>query len=125
MKVLSLLLLLLPAIAVGGEPECLASIMYSEASGESISGIIAVAQSSINRSKITKRSICTIHGVTRRPPPTTIAKHYVSLAQSILDGGVSIVGKADSWDRSLKPRYAGKIVRHIGRHTFYVSKRLG
>jgi len=84
-----------------------------------------VAQASINRSKATKRSICLIRGVTRKKPPSNIARHYVALAQSILDGGVSIVGKADSWERALKPRYAGKIVRHIGRHTFYVSKRLG
>ena len=124
MKVLSLLLWILPAIATGGELECLASIMHSEANGESLLGIIAVAQSSINRSKITKRSICTIRGVTRRSPPDNVAKHYVSLARSILAGGISIVGTADSWDRALKPKYAGRINRRIGRHTFYTSKRL-
>jgi hypothetical protein len=125
MKILGLVLILFPVLALSSEAECLASIMRSEASGESLEGVIAVAQASINRSRATKRSICSIRGVTRKNPPANIAKHYVSLAQSILDGGKSIVGKADSWERALKPRYAGKIVRHIGRHTFYVSKRLG
>jgi len=53
-----------------------------------------------------------------------MVKYYLNLAASILDGGVSIVGTADSWDRALKPRYAGRINRRIGRHTFYTSKRL-
>ena len=125
MKILGLVLILFPVLALSNEAECLASIMHSEASGESLEGLIAVAQASINRSKATNTTVCHIKGVTRKKPPSSIAQHYTSLAQSILNGGKSIVGKADSWERALKPRYAGKIVRHIGRHTFYVSKRLG
>jgi hypothetical protein len=124
MKILGLMLILFPVLALSSESECLASIMHSEASGESLTGLIAVAQASINRSKVTKRPICHIHGVTRKTPPANIAKHYVALAASILEGGSSIIGKSDSWERSKHPRYAGTIVRHIGRHTFYVSKRL-
>jgi hypothetical protein len=124
MKVLGLMLILFPALALSSESECLASIMHSEASGESLEGLIAVAQASINRSKATNRSICLIRGVTRKKPPQNIAKHYVSLAQSILDGGASIVGRADSWERSLRPRYAGQITRRISRHTFYFMKGL-
>ena len=125
MKILGLVLMLFPVLALSSEAECLASIMHSEASGESIEGLIAVAQASINRSKATRRSICKIRGVTRRKPPFNIEKHYVGLAQSALNGGESIVGNADSWGRSRIPRYAGRINRRIGHHTFYTSKRLG
>jgi hypothetical protein len=124
MKILGLVLILFPVLALSSEAECLASIMRSEASGESLEGVIAVAQASINRSKTTKRLICSICGVTHKKPPSNIAQHYVALAQSILDGGKSIVGRADSWERALRPRYAGKITRRIGEHTFYTMKGL-
>ena len=124
MKILGLVLILFPVLALSSESECLAAIMHSEANGESLEGLIAVAQASINRSKATNRSICLIRGVTRKKPPQNIAKHYIALAQSILDGGVFIVGKADSWERSRRPKYAGKITRFIGHHTFYVMKGL-
>ena len=124
MKILGLVLMLFPVLALSSEAECLASIMHSEASGESIEGLIAVAQASINRSKATRRSICKIRGVTRRKPPFNIEKHYVGLAYSVLSGGVSLVGAADSWDRDKTPRYAGKITRRIQHHTFYISKGL-
>lgn len=124
MKVLGLVLILFPVLALSSEAECLADIMHSEASGESLEGLIAVAQASINRSRATKRSICSIRGVTRKKPPRNIAQHYTALAQSILDGGASIVGRADSWERSRQPKYAGKISRFIGKHTFYVMKGL-
>ncbi len=119
-----LVMALIPAVSNSSEAQCLADIMHSESSGESIEGLIAVAQASINRSIATKRPICLIRGVTRKKPPQNIAKHYVALAQSILDGGVSIVGKADSWERSRRPKYACKITRRIEHHTFYVMKGL-
>ena len=125
MKIITLMLILLPVLALGSEKECMAAIMHSEASGESLPGIIAVGQASLNRSKVTKRSVCTIKGVTRRSPPPIMAKYYLNLAAAILDGGESVVGSADSWERAKKPRYAGRINRRIGHHTFYTSKRLG
>jgi len=124
MKILGLVLILFPALALSSESECLAAIMHSEASGESLEGLIAVAQASINRSRATKRPICLIRGVTRKKPPSNIAQHYAALAQSILDGGVPIVGRSDSWERALRPRYAGKITMRIGKHTFYTMKGL-
>ena len=124
MKILVLVLILFPVLALSSESECLAAIMHSEASGESLEGLIAVAQASINRSKATNRSLCSIRGVTRKKPPQNIAQHYNALAQSILNGGASIVGRADSWERSRRPKYAGKITRFIGKHTFYVMKGL-
>ena len=124
MKILGLVLILFPVLALSSESECLAAIMHSEASGESLEGLIAVAQASINRSSATKRPICSIRGVTRKKPPSNTSQHYTALAQSILDGGASIVGRADSWERSKQPKYAGKITRFIGKHTFYVMKGL-
>lgn len=125
MKVLALLMVLMPTISLGSESECLARIMHSEASGEALEGLIAVGQASINRSKATKKSVCNIRGVTRKNPPTIIAKYYLSLAEAILDGGASIVGAADSWERRIVPRYRGsRITRRIGHHTFYIMKGL-
>jgi len=124
MKVLALLLVLLPTLSSAGEKECLAAIMVSEASGESLEGLVAVAQASINRAKATRRAVCNIKGVTRKSPPADLAEYYRALAESILKGGKSIVGAADSWERSRIPKYAGKITRRIEHHTFYVSKRL-
>ena len=124
MKILGLVLILFPVLALSSESECLAAIMHSEASGESLEGLIAVAQASINRSKATRRSVCNIKGVTRKKLPPKIALHYTALAQSALNGGESIVGSADSWERSKQPKYAGKITRYIGKHTFYVMKGL-
>jgi len=124
MKVLALLLVLLPTLSQAGEKECLASIMASEASGESLEGLVAIAQASINRAKITKRTVCSIKGVTRKSPPADLAVYYYDIAAVALAGGKSIVGAADSWERSKVPKYAGKITRRIQNHTFYVSKRL-
>ena len=124
MRTLGLVLILFPVLALSSESGCLAAIMHSEASGESLEGLIAVAQASINRSIATNRPICLIRGVTRKKPPQNIAKHYVALAQSILDGGESIVGRADSWERALKPKYASRITRRIQHHTFYIMKGL-
>ena len=124
MKILGLVLILFPVLALSSESECLAAIMHSEASGESLEGLAAVAQASINRSKATRRSVCNIKGVTRKKLPFNLAPHYMALAQTIINSKISIIGMADSWERSKQPKYAGKITRVIGKHTFYVMKGL-
>lgn len=118
------LVLLASQGATAGSVECLAAIIHSESSGEPLEGLIAVAQASINRAKATHREICSIRGVTRKTPPQKIARYYLAIAKSALDGGESIVGRADSWERALRPRYAGLITRRIGKHTFYTMKGL-
>ena len=123
MKALTLLLVLLPTLGYAGEVECLSHIIYSEAQGEPLTGQIAVGNASINRAKDTNTPICKIKGVTRKKPPLKVHAHYLAVARSAMDNP-SIVSKADSWDRSKKPKYAGKIVARIGQHTFYVMKGL-
>ena len=124
MKIITLMFILFPVLALGSESECLAAIMHSEASGESLEGLIAVAQASINRSKATRRSVCNIKGVTRKKLPFNLAPHYMALTQSIINSKISIIGMADSWVRSKRPRLAGHITRRIGKHTFYKMKGL-
>ena len=124
MKVIALMLILLPVLASGNPSICIAEIMHSEAGGESLEGLIAVAQASLNRSKVTNTPVCHVKGATRKKLPFNLAPHYMALAQSIINSKISIIGKADSWERSKHPRLAGHITRRIGKHTFYIMKGL-
>lgn len=118
MKAAIMLLLLMPAISPASEAECLAAIMFSEASGESVEGVIAVGHASINRSKVSKQTICNLKGVTKRQAPKEVKRSYIALAKSALSTK-SVVGKADSWERGVIPHRAGSITRRIGKHVFY------
>lgn len=118
MKALIMMLLLMPAITKASEIECLANIMFSEARGESVEGVIAVGHASINRSKVSKHTICNLKGVTKRQVPKEVKGSYVALAKSALSTK-SVVGKADSWERGVIPHRAGSITRRIGKHVFY------
>ena len=123
MKALIMMLLLMPAITQASEIECLANIMFSEARGESVEGVIAVGHASINRSKVSKHTICNLQGVTKRQVPKEVKGSYVALAKSALSTK-SVVGKADSWERGVIPHRAGSITRRIGKHVFYVMAGL-
>ena len=123
MKAALLALLLLPSVSIGAESDCLASIMYAEAQGESVEGVVAVGQSAINRSKITHHSLCRLPGVSTQLIPERLKSGYTALAKSAL-ASKSVVGKADSWERALIPHRAGAITRRIGKHTFYVMAGL-
>jgi len=118
MKAVIMMLLLMPAITQASEAECLARIMWSEAQGESVEGVIAVGHASINRSKVSKHTICNLQGVTKRQVPKEVKGSYVALAKSALSTK-SVVGKADSWERGVIPHRAGSITRRIGKHVFY------
>ena len=116
MKAVIMMLLLMPAITQASEAECLARIMWSEAQGESISGVASIGSSAINRSKRFKQKICRLSGVTYKRVPNAIRPHFEAIARSSIMNK-SIVGNADSWERSKRPN--GKITARIGRHTFY------
>lgn len=115
-KSLLVLLLLMPDLAKASEVSCLAQIMWSEAQGESLRGVASVGSAAINRSKRSKKSLCKLSGVTYKHIPTVIRPHFEAMAKSSI-ANKSIVGDADSWERSKRPN--GKITARIGRHTFY------
>jgi len=123
MKAALLALLLLPSVSAGAEADCLASIMYAEAQGESVEGVIAVGQSALHRSQITHHAICGLTGVSTQVIPMLLKSGYTALAKSAL-ASQSVVGKANSWERALIPHRAGAITRRIGKHTFYVMAGL-
>ena len=50
------------------ELDCLTQILHSEAQGEPLTGIIAVAEASKNRGK----NWCDMRGVSRKPVPDTV-----------------------------------------------------
>lgn len=112
-------LMLLSSSVMASEQSCMTEIMYSEAQGEPITGLIAVGEASVNRALNQKKSICKISGVTRKSVPSKLKSHYHALANEILTTKDKTVKDADSWDRARKPRYKGRIVARIGKHTFY------
>ena len=115
-KSLLVLLLLMPPLANASETSCLAQIMWSEAQGESLRGVASVGSAAINRSKRSKKNLCNLAGVTYKRIPSAIRPHFEAMARSSI-ANKSIVGDADSWERSKRPN--GKITARIGRHTFY------
>lgn len=93
--------------------------MYSEAQGEPITGLIAVAEASMNRSKTQKRNVCAITGVTRKSVTNPLQAHYKSIAENVLKHKSNDHAKgADSWEKG-RPSYKGRITAKIGRHVFY------
>jgi hypothetical protein len=115
---------LIPISAQADEEGCLAKIIFAESRGESIEGAIAVGQATVNRSKRTGKAICKLSGVTRLTPPHNLMAHYTALAKSVMRDKDSIVQNSDSWNTGTKPSQAGRIVRQIGGHVFYVMSKL-
>lgn len=118
-KIVVTLTLLLSSSVMASEQSCMIEIMHSEAQGEPLTGIIAVGEASLNRSKNQNKSICKISGVTRKQVPSKLKGHYIALANEVMVTKDKTIKDADSWDRAKKPRYKGKIVARIGKHTFY------
>lgn len=117
------MLLLIPAIVQGGEKECLSSILYAEARGEPLEGIVAVGQTAISKANREHTTVCGLKGVQRLTPNKNMIDYYVSLAhQLIIKPSTSISRGADHWDVG-RPHMPGYITRHIGHHTFYILKR--
>lgn len=114
-----LIMALLSSNVQANEIKCLSEIMYSEAQGEPVTGLIAVAEASVNRSKNQKRKVCAITGVTRKQVPKALQSHYQSIAGNVVKLQTNDQAKnADSWEARL-PRNKGKITAKIGRHYFY------
>lgn len=117
-----LIMALLSSNVQSNEIKCLSEIMYSEAQGEPVTGLIAVAEASVNRSKAQKRKVCAITGVTRKTVPKSLQSHYQSIAGNVVRLQTNDHAKnADSWEARL-PRNKGKITAKIGRHYFYKVK---
>ncbi len=125
MSKLILTLLLAMPVAQADEAKCLSRILYSEGRGESIEGVIALAESTKARAKRSGKSICKVQGVTRKQPPVRLAHYWVTLARSVLnDRQAPITKGADSWNTGKRTAYKGDIKRRIGKHTFYVMNNL-
>lgn len=104
----------------------LSHILFAESENQSILGITALGESSINRAKRTKLSLCKIHGVKRKDPDAQLKNKWEAVARSILNDSrksKSIVGDADSWvKKGHKPSINHKdtkIRSVIGSHLFY------
>ena len=119
MKKIFMLALLVSSDVYSNEVKCLSEIMFSEAQGEPFTGIIAVAEASVNRAGTQKRNACSITGVTRKKVPKQLVDHYKSIAENVAKNKTNNYAKgADSWERG-RPSYKGKITAKIGHHVFY------
>jgi len=122
MKLIAVALSMWAGLATAGEAECLASIMYSEARGESYEGVIAIGQASLKKAQIDKTTVCKLKGVTRLTPEKTMLEYYVSVANHLIKNPKESVSKgASHWDAG-KPHMPGVIRRVIGKHTLYELK---
>ena len=109
--------------ATHNEVECLVKIMHSEARGESLEGLIAIGQATLNRARKSGVGVCQLTGVTRRKPPMGMAMYYKALAASLISHTSNSIAKgADSWNTGKKPRQPGEITRVIDQHVFYIAK---
>lgn len=109
--------------ATHNEVDCLVRVMHSEARGESLEGLIAVGQATLNRAEKQSVSVCQLKGVTKRRPPISMAEYYRALAAALVAKASNSVAKgADSWNTGTKPRQPGNITRIIDGHVFYVAK---
>lgn len=109
--------------ATATEVDCLVRVMHSEARGESLEGLIAVGQATLNRAEKQSVSVCQLKGVTKRKPPISMAMYYKALAAALVAKASNSVAKgADSWNTGTKPRQPGNITRIIDGHVFYVAK---
>ena len=117
-----LMLALLVSDVKADQLKCLSEIMHSEAQGEPITGLIAVAEASVNRSKTQKRNVCAITGVTRKSVPRALQAHYKAAGSVVKLKTDDYAKGADSWEARL-PSYKGKITARIGRHYFYKQEQ--
>ncbi|MEY4719616.1 MAG: hypothetical protein RL563_2234 [Pseudomonadota bacterium] len=105
------------------EVDCLVKVMHSEARGESLEGLVAIGQATLNRAAKQNVSICQINGVTKRKPPIGMMQYYKALAASIMASASNSIAKgADSWNTGTKPHKPGNVTRVIENHVFYVAE---
>lgn len=105
------------------DARCLAAILWAEAQGEPLEGVIAVGQAAVTRAQRQHTSVCHITGVARAAPPTSMAGALRLLADAILRRRLpAVAGNADSWNTGKKPRQPGDIRRVIGGHVLYAQR---
>lgn len=118
-----LILFLIATSVSANESDCLSRIMYAEARGEPLEGLVAVGQSVINRASKQNKPICRVTGVKRTQPPLTVFEYYKAMAKALLTKPSNSIAKgSDSWNTGKKPSQSGEITRQIGNHVFYVLK---
>ena len=117
MRLVLISLIILTTPTKASETDCLAKVMYAEARGESLEGVVAVGHATVNRG-----NPCAVTGVHRKQPPKNMLEYYKALAKEILNAKHDPVKGANSWNTGEKPAYRGDVTRQIGSHVFYVLK---
>jgi len=104
------------------DAECLSKIMFAEAKGESVAGVVAVGDAAKQRAADQNKPVCKITGVKQQSIPEQLRAHFLALAKSVLNSHRSTVAGANAWNTGTKPRQTGEITRQIEQHVFYIVK---
>ena len=133
-KIITIILVVFsPCVLSLSNVECLASAMWHEARGESLTGQIAVAHVILNRAKYEQKSICAIikahkqfsfvhRGVVPHAPKEWLVRAVSSIkAYSLKDESR---GARFFIHQRAKPLWSRRkrLVAHIGKHKFYRDK---
>lgn len=114
-----LLLICVTSTGYAVESDCLARVMYAEARGEPLKGVVAVGQAAFNRAVRERKSICKI-AAKKAVIPTKEKPIYALLADAVLRDDIPPQVKlADSWNTGKKPAYRGSVTAVVGKHVFY------
>jgi hypothetical protein len=119
MKLLLVMLLVTSQFASASEVDCLSKVIYAEARGEPLEGMVAVGKAAMNRAKRQKISICNI-AAKKAHVPAKVVIYYTAIARTILNhNSQDLSGGADSWNTGKKPAFSGFFKVKIGNHVLY------
>lgn len=120
-----LLINLVSAPVLADSTHCLARILYQEARGESIEGVMVLAETAVQLAINLKMTLCTLERssqVQSRPVPKALQAAFRSMARIARSRPRTLSKGSDHWNTGRKPHMRGKIQRIIGNHVFYTLK---
>lgn len=116
------LALLMPAVAVASEHECLSSILAAEAIGEPVEGLLAVGQAAVKKAKGDKTTICQLKGVVKKPVSKALQPYLNALSIELLSNPRESISKGANHWHNVSEKRRGKIKRIIKNHVFWGDK---
>lgn len=122
MAKLLMLALLLPAVAVASDHDCLSQILSAEAIGEPVEGLLAVGQAAVKKAKIEKTTICNLRGVVKKPVSKALQPYLNALSIELLSNPRENISKGANHWHNVSEKRRGKVKRIIKNHVFWGEK---
>lgn len=108
--------------SLANSTHCLARIMYQEARGESVEGVMVLAETAVQLAINLKMTLCKLEGspqVQSRAVPKDLQRTYRAMAQIARSRPRTLSRGSDHWNTGRKPHMKGEVKRIIGNHVFY------